>query len=102
MGMGMDRHAWFSMNTPTIYEASFPTVIKKLKDALELDINEDLMKRFVPFAGILNVDEVENIEKTWQEVAEKTDSTVDQLKKNIQTKINILNKFLLKKNVFFC
>jgi alanyl-tRNA synthetase len=30
MGMGMERNAWFSQKTPTIYDATFPEVIKKL------------------------------------------------------------------------
>ena len=33
MGMGMERCAWFSQGTPTIYNAVFPTVVENLKKA---------------------------------------------------------------------
>ena len=41
------------------------------------------MKRFLPYSSYLNVDEVEDIEKVWNFVAEKVGEDTDVLKNKI-------------------
>jgi alanine--tRNA ligase len=83
MGMGMERCAWFSQGTPTIYDAVFPTVVEKLMNATSIKPNKELIKKFVPFAGMLNTDEVEDISKAWMQVAKKVGVDVKTLKKEV-------------------
>lgn len=83
MGMGMERCAWFSQATPTIYDATFPTVLEKLSHAAKLRVDADLLTRFVPYGSQLNVDEVDDIHAAWQAIATKLDVSVSHLKETI-------------------
>jgi len=83
MGMGMERNAWFSQATPTMYDATFPTVIKKLLSATGFKYDADMVKRYMPYGGYLNIDEVDDINKAWQTVAQKAGTNVKELKKNL-------------------
>jgi len=83
MGMGMERCAWFSQGTPTIYDASFPYVMKKLIEKTGITYDKEIMKKYVPYAGFLNVDEVDDIDKAWKDVADKVGISLDKLKKAI-------------------
>ena len=83
MGMGQERCAWFTQGTPTIYDAVFPQVMKKLREASGLKVDEEITRKFVPFGGYLNVDESENIDKSWNNVASMVGVEVGKLKKTI-------------------
>ncbi|MBN2111760.1 alanine--tRNA ligase [Candidatus Woesearchaeota archaeon] len=83
MGMGMERCAWFSQGTPTIYDAVFPTVVEKLKKLTGINADEKLLKKFVPYAGLLNIDEIDDVDKAWKDVAKKTGVEVEKLKKEV-------------------
>ncbi len=83
MGMGMERNAWFSQGSNTIYDAIFPNVIKKLKTVTGFKVDEALLKKFVPYAGLLNLDEVDDINKAWQQVSKQVGMDVEDLKKII-------------------
>ena len=80
MGMGQERVAWFTQGTPTIYDATFPQVMKQLRKKASIASNELVMKKFIPFAGYLNVDEVEDLNKAWQDIATKIREPVDSLR----------------------
>ncbi|MBI4448212.1 alanine--tRNA ligase [Candidatus Woesearchaeota archaeon] len=84
MGEGQERTAWFSNAAPTPYEITFPTVCKKLQNLTNLKTNKELIKKFVPYAGFLNLDEVEDINKAWQQVANKVGIGVGELKETTQ------------------
>ncbi|MBR9677152.1 alanine--tRNA ligase [Candidatus Woesearchaeota archaeon] len=84
MGMGMERNAWFSQATPTIYDATFPQVMKKLRERVKIKVDEQLLKKYVPLAGYLNIDEVDDITKAWSAVAKKVGVSVDTLKQVVQ------------------
>ena len=83
MGMGQERNAWFSQGCSTIYDATFPTVIKHLIKATGFTFDDKLIGRYVPYGGLLNLDEVDDINKAWQIVSEKVGSDVNTLKNNI-------------------
>ena len=83
MGMGQERVAWFTQGAPTIYDATFPEVMKKLRLIAKLDTDELLMKKFIPYAGFLNVDEVEDLSKAWEEIAAKINEDPNTLRKEI-------------------
>ncbi len=83
MGMGHERNAWFSQGKSTSYESTFPTVVEFLKKQTGVVVDPVLMGKFLPFASYLNVDEVEDINKTWKMVASKVGVSVDGLKKAV-------------------
>jgi alanyl-tRNA synthetase len=83
MGMGMERHAWFCQGTNTIYDAVFPGVMKKLLTATKVTIDQKLMEKYVPHAGMLNLDEVDDIDKAWKRVAKKVGISVNGLREAI-------------------
>lgn len=86
MGMGQERPAWFSHGTPTAYEPNFPTVMEKLfgiagisRDGAE----KETMARFLPYSGLLNMDDVEDLDKAWAEIASKIGVDVETLKAQV-------------------
>ena len=83
MGMGMERNAWFSQGTSTIYDATFPHVMKKVLTSTGVSYDKKLIEKYVPYAGLLNIDEVEDIKKAWNDVAKKVGVDVDALRENV-------------------
>ena len=83
MGMGHERNAWFTQGKSTSYETTFPTVVKKLYEISGIKVDEPLMQKFLPYSSYLNVDEVDDINKVWKEVAEKVGVDVSELKEKI-------------------
>jgi len=83
MGMGHERNAWFAKGTSTSYESVFPTVCERLKKITGLKVDTNLMEKFLPYSSYLNIDEVDDIEKTWNFVADKVGIEVKQLRESI-------------------
>jgi len=82
-GGGLERQAWFTHGTPTSYEIAFDPVDKKWIKKLGIKQDKKLFAKFAPYAGLLNVGEVKDIEKAWQSVAKKTRVPVAKLKEAI-------------------
>ncbi|MBI4151028.1 alanine--tRNA ligase, partial [Candidatus Woesearchaeota archaeon] len=83
MGMGHERNAWFSQGRSTSYETTFPDVIRNLRKITGVQIDEDLMSRFLPYASYLNTDETENLDEAWKQVADKVGEDKDHLKESV-------------------
>ena len=83
MGLGMERNAWFSQGCPTIYNAAFPNVITKLQHATGIKVDEKIVSRYVPNAGLLNNDETDDMNKAWKTVAKRVGVEAKELKKDI-------------------
>ncbi len=83
MGMGQERNAWFSQGSATIYDATFPKVMKGLYDTSGLQIDKKLMTKFIPCAGYLNVDEAKDLEVAWKQIAKNVGINANELKKKI-------------------
>ncbi len=83
MGMGQERCAWFSQGCATIYDATFPKVMKTLYKISGLEVDEKLMAKYIPYASYLNVDEAEDLEKAWELVAKNVGIDTEELKKRI-------------------
>lgn len=85
MGMGHERNAWFSLGTATSYDATFPDVIKKLYSVTKIKPDENLVKKFLPYAGYLNIDEIDDIHKTWMRIAKLVKEDVVDLREQIMS-----------------
>ena len=83
MGMGHERNAWFTQGKSTSYETTFTSVVKKLYGITGVKVDEKLMERFLPYSSYLNVDEVEDIDAVWKDVAKKTGYDVKELREKI-------------------
>lgn len=83
MGLGMERVAWFTQGALTMYDAAFPTVIAKLRKNLKVEFDESLYRKFAPLASKLNLDEADDIDKQWKQVATQLEVSVDELKNKI-------------------
>ncbi len=83
MGMGHERNAWFTQGKSTSYETTFPTVVKKLYSITGVKTDEKMMQKFLPYSSYLNVDEVDDINKVWNDVAKKTGYDVKELRAKI-------------------
>lgn len=80
MGLGMERNAWFSQGTATIYDATFPHVLKHLRKATGVTYDEKVLQKYTPYASLLNNDEAEDMNKAWKTVASHMKMDVKELK----------------------
>ena len=84
MGMGHERNAWFTQAKSTSYETTFPTVCDFLYKRTGIKPNQELIGKFLPYSSYLNIDEVEDINKTWDFVAKKVGVETKVLRENVQ------------------
>ncbi|MBU7031586.1 MAG: alanine--tRNA ligase [Theionarchaea archaeon] len=70
MGMGQERNTWFCSGAPMSYDAVFPTVLELLYTSTGYRPDQALLEKFAPYAGLLNVDEVDDMEKAWRTTAQ--------------------------------
>ena len=80
MGMGHERVPWFTQGKSTSYETTFPTVAKKLQSITGVKVDAKLMAGFLPKANMLNVDEVSDVEKAWEQIAKSLKVSANELK----------------------
>ncbi len=83
MGLGQERVAWFSQGTPNMYEAIFPYVLSKLREITKIELDLELYNQFSQYSAYLNIDEVDDMDKAWQRVANELDIGVKELKNKI-------------------
>ncbi len=83
MGMGQERPAWLSYGTETSYEANFPTVVKKLYKLTGIKPNQDILRNFLPYSGLFDMEETDDIDKLWRKVAKKIGLSAEELKDEI-------------------
>ncbi|MFB6242278.1 MAG: alanine--tRNA ligase [Candidatus Nanosalina sp.] len=84
MGMGHERITWISHGTETSYECVMPETLEKMKRRTGLETDREIWGKFLPHSSELNVDEVEDIDEKWREIAEKIDEDVEDLKEAIK------------------
>ncbi len=83
MGQGQERAAWFSQGKASVYECSFPSVVKKLRAITGVEYDAGFMKQFAHFSPYLNIGEVKDINSAWIFVASKLKMSVQELKSKI-------------------
>ncbi|MFV2041306.1 MAG: alanine--tRNA ligase-related protein, partial [Candidatus Hydrothermarchaeales archaeon] len=84
MGMGQERPAWFTHGTATSYEANFGAAIERLYAATGIQPNHRVVERFLPYSGMLNFDEVDDINRVWKYISGKIGIELDRLKSEIE------------------
>ena len=84
VGIGLERVSWLYNGSNTSYSDTFAHALTVLQDKIKVEIDQDLWNKFGPYSCTLNIDEVEDIEKTWAELAVKINEPVDKVKQGIQ------------------
>jgi len=84
MGMGQERITWISNGTETSYECVMPETLEKMKERTGLETDEEVWEKFLPHSSKLNVDEVDDIDEKWQEIADEINIDVNNLKDAIK------------------
>lgn len=85
VGIGLERIPWLYNGSPTSYVDTFQHALKFLTDKLELTINNEVWEKFGPYSCLLNIDEVDDIEKTWAKISDIIGIEVEVVKKEIST-----------------
>jgi len=84
VGVGLERVAWLYNGSSTSYSDTFAYALSQLMPKLNMEIDQKVWEKYGPYSCTLNIDEVENIEDTWKELAARIDEPVDKLKQSIQ------------------
>jgi alanyl-tRNA synthetase len=84
MGMGQERCCWFSKGSKNSYEACMPKVCEYLLKETKLKVDWKVYDKFLPYSGNLNLDEIDDIDKEWEEIAKKIKIDSTKLRKIIE------------------
>ena len=80
MGAGLERWAWFSQGKPMSYDAAFPKTMEFLYNKTGYRPDPEFQSKFAPYAGMLNVDEIEDVHSAWNGIAKEMNMSLDELK----------------------
>lgn len=69
-GIGLERIPWLINGSPTSYFDTFTIALAYLLEILQVSINNEIWKKLGPYSCLLNIDEVEDIDKTWKKIAD--------------------------------
>jgi alanyl-tRNA synthetase len=82
-GIGLERIAWLYNGTPTSYVDTFRNAFTYVTGVLGIEVDNEVWKKFGPYSCLLNIDEVDNIDKTWALISEKIGVEVSKVKEAI-------------------
>ena len=84
MGMGQESCCWFSKASLDAYSACMPAACEYLFKITKLEPKWELYKKFLPYSGMLNLDEAEDIDAVWSDIAKNVKTDVATLKKEVE------------------
>ena len=84
MGAGLNRFAWITQGTPTSYDVTFEPILRYLRKQTGIKYDTEFFLKYSKLAGSLNLDEINNIKKMREAIANRLNVTVDLLEKNIR------------------
>lgn len=83
MGAGLERWSWFSQGLPMSYDATFPKTMELIYNKVGWRPDRDFQARFARYAGILNVDEIEDVNSVWKDVAGHLGTDIKSLQEEV-------------------
>jgi len=83
MGAGLERWSWFSQGKPMSYDTVFPEVLKYLKKSSGFKQDNDFAFKFGGYAGMLDIDEVDDINSVWGDIAKEFGLSIPELKSKV-------------------
>jgi alanyl-tRNA synthetase len=84
MGMGQERCCWISKGSVNSYEANMPEACNYLFEKTGVKKDFEIYNKFLPYSGMLNLDEVDDIELVWKDISEKIGVEENKLKEIIE------------------
>ena len=83
VGIGLERIPWLINGTPSSYVDTFAEAYDYLRGALGIPEYNDVWEKFGPYSCQLNVDDSEDIDKTWTDIAAKIGMETEKVKEAI-------------------
>lgn len=83
-GIGLDRIPWLLNGSATSYTDTFPKAFEYLSSKLGIEMNNDIWLKLGPLSCRLDVDECEDLKKTWDDIANILGLPLDEIKKAIE------------------
>lgn len=83
-GIGLERIVWLYNGSATSYMDTFKNALEYFKEQVGVEVDEEVWSKFGPYSCTLNIDEVDDIEETWKELAKKIGMPVQKVKDGIQ------------------
>jgi alanyl-tRNA synthetase len=84
VGIGLERIPWLVNGTATSYCDVFPRTLECLLSKIGMSIEAEIWEKYGPYSCLLNVDEVDDLAKTWSWIADKIGQPVDQVRAAIE------------------
>ena len=84
MGMGHERIVWITHGSETSYEANMEKVVNNLYEETGVEPDREVWRKFLPYSSLLNMDEVDDIEETWNRISDETGINKYRLKKEVK------------------
>ena len=66
VGIGLERIPWLINGSPTSYFDVFSDAFTFMNNKIQIPLNNEIWEKLGPYSCLLNIDEVENIDKTWE------------------------------------
>ena len=79
VGIGLERIPWIVNGSPTSYIDVFGEAFSFLLNKTEVKMNKEIWDRFGEYSCQLNVDDAEDINKTWEKVAKLIGITMEEV-----------------------
>lgn len=80
MGAGLERLCWITQGTPTSYDAVFGPIMKRLLDRTNIEYDPEFYLKYARIAGMLNVDEISDLESAKDQAAKKLNVSKEKLR----------------------
>jgi alanyl-tRNA synthetase len=79
MGAGLERWAWLSNETPTVYEAIFPKTIAFIEKKVGINYDDDTLKKIYKFLGNSDFEKT-SLNQILSKLSEETGTPIDKVK----------------------
>jgi alanyl-tRNA synthetase len=86
-GYGLERWAWVSQGTPTVYEAVYPEMIEFLRDNAGIEYTDDeeaIVNDAARLSGNLDIDDVDDVEAARGDIADELGVDVARLRELVE------------------
>ncbi len=83
VGIGLERVPWLINGTATSYQDVFRRSFEYLTEKLKIDLGSEIWNKLGPYSCQLNIDEVDDIDQTWQRIGGIINEDVNTIKKTI-------------------
>ncbi|MEF8882079.1 MAG: alanine--tRNA ligase [Halapricum sp.] len=86
-GYGLERWAWVSQGTPTVYEAVYPEMIDFLRDNAGIEYSDEeeaIVNDAARLSGNLDIDDVDDVEAARGDIAAELGVDMDRLRELVE------------------